>query len=104
MSYGYEPPKQEQQGSWSEIAALTKAAFIAIGLPLLGIGATLALTLTALVALFTNPLLALIPLSILGVGVAYLVRRDRRTQETLDAEIHGPRTPGRPGGGPRAPR
>ena len=104
MSYGYEPQKPEQQGSWSEIFALTRAAFVAIGLPLLGIGVTLALALTGLVALFTNPPLAVIPFTILGIGVAYLVRRDKRQQAELDAEIHGPRAPGGGRGGPRAPR
>ena len=51
------------------------------------IGGALALVLATLFALFSNPPLALLPLGILGAGIAYIVRRDRRAQAEEEARV-----------------
>ena len=104
MSYGYEPPKQESQGSWGEIFALTKAVFIALAVPLGIIALAVGLVIAAIMSLFTQPLFALLPLSILGVGIYYMVRRDKVAQAELDQEINGERPFRGTHNGPRAPR
>ena len=91
MSYGYEPQKQSTEGSWSEVWALTRAVFVALAVPLGLIALALGLVLGAIVALFSNPPLALLPLSILGAGWYYMVQKDKRAQADLDEEINGTR-------------
>ena len=86
--FGYEPPKQQDPGSWDEIVAMIRVVFAELAKPLLAILVTLALVLSTLFLFFSNPPLALIPLAILGAGGWWLVRKDR--QAIQDAEDHLP--------------
>lgn len=89
--HGYEPPQQQREGSWAEIFAIVVVVFQTLAGPLAVIFGVVALAAGTLIALFTNPPLALIPLSGLVAGVAYLVRRDRRAQAALEREVAGKR-------------
>ena len=86
--YGYQPPKRDPGGSWAEIFIIMKVVFQALAMPLAMIGGAMALVIGTLVALFTYPPLALLPLGALAAGVVYMVRRDRRAQADLEAEIN----------------
>ena len=75
--FGYEPQKQgPEPGSWGEILAMVRVVFMELARPLAGILGTLALVMATLFLFFLNPPYALIPLSILGLGVWWLVRKD----------------------------
>lgn len=89
--YGYEPPDQEQQGSWREVLLVLRVVFGAI-LPIIGalVGAMLLLALTVFF-LTRYPPLALIPLTVVGAVIYYLVRRDRRLHEAEERRIFGDR-------------
>lgn len=79
--YGYEPPNQQQEGSWREVVLIMRVVFGAI-LPILGVlmGSILLLALT-IFFLLRYPPLALIPLAVIAAIVYLLVRRDRRLHE-----------------------
>ncbi|MEI7926878.1 MAG: hypothetical protein WCI61_11925 [Chloroflexota bacterium] len=77
--FGYEPPKQQDPGSWSEIFAMIRVVFAELARPLLAIFVTLGLVLATLFLLFSNPVMALIPIAILGGGVWWLVRKDKQS-------------------------
>ena len=64
MSYGYEPPKQQQPGSWSEVFVITKVAF-GLLLPFLGGMIALIATFVAIIILFSIPLA--------GIGVVLML-------------------------------
>ena len=85
--YGYEPPKPEQNiGSWSEVFALIRAAILEIARPILITVALASLVVATLILLFSYPLYALAPVSVLaGIGWV-LVRRDRRAIREAEDE------------------
>ena len=89
MSYGYEPPKQQQPGSWSEVFVITKVAF-ALLLPFIGGMFALLVTFVAIIMLFAiHPALALIPLVPVAAVFAYFLRRERRAHDAEVARIRG---------------
>ena len=85
--HGYEPPKQTPEGSWGDIASLTMAVFSTIFLPPTMVVGVLALVVAILVALFSNPVLALIPAAGLALLVLFFVRRDKRLQAEARRDI-----------------
>jgi hypothetical protein len=87
--YGYRPPSQEPEGSWREALLMIRVVFEMLA-PILGVivGVLLLVVLT-FVLLFQFAPLALIPIAILAVGVAWLVRRDRRLQADEERRILG---------------
>lgn len=91
--YGYEPPKQDPEGSWGEILVMTRVVLGLILPPVLMILGVLALLFFTVWALFTNLLLAVVPVSFIVAGIWYLRRRDRRAQAELEEEIFGKRRP-----------
>jgi hypothetical protein len=86
--FGYEPPKQQDPGSWSEIFAMIRVVFMELARPLLGIIVTLTLVLATLFLFFTSPIYALIPLGILAAGGWWMIRKDQR--EIREAEDNLP--------------
>ncbi len=89
MSYGYQPPKQDRSGSWSEVFLITKVAF-GLLLPLIGAIVGILLLLVAIIFLFsTHPALALIPVVPVVAGFAYLLRRERQKHEDEVARSRG---------------
>jgi uncharacterized membrane protein len=92
MSYGYEPPKNEHQGTWGEAFMITKIVFQVLAGPLAIMLGTLGLLILILMALLTKPILALIPLAIVVLGVMYLVRRDKRLHEEAMREMERPKS------------
>jgi positive regulator of sigma E activity len=90
MGYGYRPPEQGPgEGSWGEAWEIMKVVF-GLLLPLLGVLiGTLGLIMAALILFFREPVLALIPIAILGLGVWWLIRRDRRTHEEEERRLLG---------------
>ena len=89
MSYGYEPPKQDRSGSWSEVFLITRVAFSLL-LPLMGAILGVLALLIAIVVLFSiHPALALIPLGIVAAGVGYVLRRERQKHAEEVARIRG---------------
>ncbi|MDA0353132.1 MAG: hypothetical protein O3A10_13090 [Chloroflexi bacterium] len=89
MSYGYEPPKQQQPGSWSEVFVITKVAF-GLLLPFLGGMIALIATFVAIIILFSiHPALALIPLTPIAAVIAYVLRRERQAHDAEVARIQG---------------
>lgn len=91
--YGYQPPQQDPQGSWSDILVITRIVLGILALPLLIIFSVLALLGSAIWLLSVHPLLTLLPLSILGLGVWKLIERDKQAQKTLEEEIFHRRRP-----------
>ncbi|MBM3139647.1 MAG: hypothetical protein FJZ92_05380 [Chloroflexi bacterium] len=89
--YGYRPPEQDPTGTWAEALMMINVVFLALA-PVLGIlaGAMLLLALT-LVLFFQHPALALLPLSVIGLGVYLLARRDRKLHEEEEHRLLGPR-------------
>jgi Flp pilus assembly protein TadB len=85
--YGYRPPDPNPEGSWREALIMIRVVFEVLAPPLAILFGTLATLILLVMALFTNPLLALIPAGILGLGVWYLVRRDRKAQEQMQADL-----------------
>ena len=87
--YGYEPPRQDQQGSWREVLMILRVVFGTI-LPILGVlvGAILLVSMT-IFFLIRFPPLALIPLAVIGGVIYLLVRRDRRLHEDERRRIFG---------------
>jgi hypothetical protein len=89
MSFGYEPPKQERPGSWSEVFVITRVAF-ALLLPFIGGMFALMLVFVAMVLLFaTHPALALIPLIPVAIVIGYVLRRERIAHDAEVARISG---------------
>ena len=89
MSFGYQPPKQDKSGSWTEVFEITRVAF---GLLLPMFGALLALLtfFVVMVILFAqHPALALIPLIAVGLVIAYFLRRERRAHDEEVARVRG---------------
>jgi hypothetical protein len=91
--YGYQPPKQDPEGSWGDIFVITRVVLGLLALPMLVIFAVLALLASAVWLLSFHPLLALLPLSVLGVGVWRLIERDKKAQKTLEEELLHRRRP-----------
>ena len=89
MSYGYEPPERDRDGSWSEVFLITKVAFSLL-LPLIGAIVGVLVLVIGIIFLFAvHPALALIPLSALVIGVAYVLRRERQKHDEEVARILG---------------
>lgn len=89
MSFGYEPPKQDRPGSWSEVFVITRVAF-GLLLPFIGGMFALVLTFVAMVLLFAvHPALALIPLIPIGIVIAIVLRRERAAHDAEVARIRG---------------
>ncbi len=87
MSYGYEPPKHQQTGSWGEVFTITKIAF-GLLLPFLGALVGLLILVVLIVILYArHPALALLPLILVAIGIAYAVRRGRRQHDDEVARI-----------------
>ena len=61
-----------------EIFAMIRVVFAELAKPLLMIAVALTLVMSTLYLLFTNAPLALIPLSLLGLAVWWLVRKDQQ--------------------------
>ena len=85
--HGYEPPKQRGEGSWGESAALTLAVFQTLFGPLAMIAIVLGLVIAMMIALFSEPILAIIPFVALVLITVYFIRRDKRVQQELQDEI-----------------
>lgn len=92
MGYGYEPPKNDHQGTWGEAFLITKVVFQVLAGPLAVMLGTLGLLMLLLMALLTKPILALIPLGIIALGIVYLVRRDKRMHEEAMREMARPKS------------
>jgi len=87
--FGYEPRKPEHEpGSWGEIFAMVRVVFGELAKPILAIVGTLALLLTTIFLLFSNPPLAVLPVAVIIAGGWWLVRRDQ--QAIRDAEDNLP--------------
>ena len=86
--YGYEPPKPEQNiGSWSEVFALIGASILEIARPVLITVVLASLVVATLILLFSYPIYALAPVSVLaGIGWV-LVRRDRRAIRAAEDDL-----------------
>lgn len=91
--YGYQPPEQEPGGSWGEIFSIIWVVFGILLPPLLALFGVIALLGSAVWLLSIHPLLALGPVAILGLGVWWLVRRDKQEHQTLEEELFGKRRP-----------
>lgn len=85
--YGYQPPDEDNGGSWREVWEITRVTFAVLAGPLAAMFLVLALFLALLWTLFTNPILALIPAALMAGGIWYVIRRDKRAQATLKDEI-----------------
>lgn len=80
-------PDREPQASWGEVFTIIRVTFELLALPFAMLVISLALLIGTFFALFTQPILVFIPLGLMGLGVTYLVRRDKRQQEELRAQI-----------------
>jgi ABC-type bacteriocin/lantibiotic exporter with double-glycine peptidase domain len=89
MSYGYEPPKQNEPGSWSEVFVITKVAFQLLA-PFLAGMLGLIIVFIAMILLFAqHPALALIPLIPVAAVVYYVLRRERLAHEEEVRRVQG---------------
>lgn len=89
MSYGYEPRKQEQAGSWSEVFMITRVIFGMLLPFLLGLIGVVIFFAVVIVLLGQHPLLALIPFAVVGAGAYWLLRRERQHADEEAARIRG---------------
>ena len=89
MSYGYEPPKQDSGGSWSEIFVITRVIFGLLA-PFMGaiLGVIVFIVVTVLL-LGVHPLLGLIPVGSLATAAAWVLRRERQKADADAARIRG---------------
>ena len=87
--YGYRPPDQQPEGSWREVLVIIRVVFEMLGPVLAVILGVLILVVLTFVLLFQFAPLALIPLAILGGGIAWLVRRDHRLQAEEERRLLG---------------
>jgi multisubunit Na+/H+ antiporter MnhG subunit len=88
MSYGYEPQDDPQAGTWREVWAIMLAVFAVMGPPLALLLGAVALMVAVIFLLLTNPVLALIPLALIGAGLYFIIRRDRRIQAERETAIN----------------
>src|SRR3546814_8314613 len=65
--YGYQPPQQDPDGSWSEIFVMSRVVLGLLAIPMLVIFGVLFLLGSAVWLLSIHPFLSLAPLAILGV-------------------------------------
>jgi len=91
--YGYQPPQQDPEGSWSEIFVMSRVVLGLLAIPMLVIFGVLFLLGAAVWLLSIHPILLLGPIAILGLGVWRLVERDKQSQRTLEEEIFSRRRP-----------
>ncbi|MGE3960415.1 MAG: hypothetical protein AB7F65_01875 [Dehalococcoidia bacterium] len=91
--YGYQPPQQDPEGSWSEIFVMSRVVLGILAVPILIIFGVLFLLGSAVWLLGVHPLLSLLPLAVLGAGVWVLVERDKKAQRSLEDEIFSRRRP-----------
>lgn len=89
MSYGYEPPKQDSSGSWTEIFVITRVIFGLLA-PFMGavFGVILLVVVTVLLV-GIHPLLGLIPVALLAAGATWVLRRERQKADADAARIRG---------------
>ncbi len=94
-----EPPPQSENASWSETLLIIWIVFQTLAVPLGFMMGTIGLLVWIMLALFSNPWMALIPVGIGGLVIAWFVQRDRQAAAKLIAErdgltVPGPRRPG----------
>ncbi len=87
MSYGYEPQDDPQAGTWREVWAIMRAVIAVMGPPLALLLGAVALMVAVIFLLLTSPVLALIPLALIGAGLYLIIRRDRRIQAERETAI-----------------
>lgn len=94
-----DPPPQSDNASWGETLMIIVIVFQTLAVPLAFMLGTVGLLVWIMFALFSNPWMALIPVGIGGLVIAWFVRRDRQAAAKLIAERDGLPIPG----GPRRP-
>lgn len=80
-------PDRDPQASWGEVFTIIRVTFELLALPFAMLVISLTLLIATFAALFTEPILVVIPLSLMALGIWYIVRRDRRQQEELQRMI-----------------
>lgn len=94
-----DPPPQSENASWSETLLIIWVVLQTLAAPLAFMLGTVGLLAWFMLALFSNPWMALIPVGIGGLVIAWFVRRDQQAAAKLIAERDGLPVPG----GPRRP-
>jgi hypothetical protein len=89
MSFGYEPPKQTEAGSWSEVFVMTKVAFSVLMPFVLGLIGLLLLFTIAILLFAQHPALALIPFVPVAGAVYWVLRRERIAHDAEIARLRG---------------
>lgn len=91
MSYGYEPPKPSDEGSWGEVWAIIKVV-VGMLLPVIAIMFGMIIFVAVSIMFFlVHPALLLLSAAVVAAGVWYLARRDRRLQDEEKRRIFGDR-------------
>ncbi|MSQ30252.1 MAG: hypothetical protein EXR68_07185 [Dehalococcoidia bacterium] len=72
---------------------MTRVVFVELGRPLLAIAGALGLIMATLILLITNQMYALLPIAMIGGGIWYMVRRDRRAAREAEAALPSPYSP-----------
>ena len=89
MSYGYEPPKQDSSGSWTEVFVITRVIFGLLA-PFMGaIFGVILLVVVTVLLVGVHPLLGLIPVALLTAGAYWVLRRERQKADADAARIRG---------------
>lgn len=88
-----------ENASWRETLEIIGIVFQTLAWPLAFMAGTLLLLVWTFLALLSNPWMALFPIGIIALIIAWFVRRDRRDAAKLIAERDGLDAPGprRPG-------
>lgn len=85
--YRFEPPEEQDKGSWREIFELSWIA-MSIILPVIGgVFAVMLLVVAFFWSLSIHPALTLIPVGIAALGVLAVILVDRRNQARLEAQV-----------------
>ena len=70
---------------------MIRVVFGELAKPILAIVGTLALLLTTMFLLFSNPPLAVLPIAVMVAGVWWLVRKDQQTIRDAEDDLPPPR-------------
>ena len=91
MSYGYEPPKPSDEGSWGEVWAIIKVVF-AMLLPVVAVMFGMIIFVAVSIMFFlVHPSLLLISAAVIAAAIWWLARRDRHLQAEEERRIFGDR-------------
>jgi hypothetical protein len=81
----------DTQHTWGEVFTVIRVTFSVLAVPFAMLLGALLMLIFTFAAFITHPALALIPVGFVVLGLVLLIRRDKRVQAELEAEIEAGR-------------